>query len=153
MAEISSGKGRKVLMKRIDKEGIGGWIVVYVIGSIPLLMVYSMGLSGWFFEYPVGLMLAIFILLALPLLLVLWRSPKAPRWNLAALWIMATLMILRSISVMLFPMSGDDAPPLRGDELLAVAQPLGAIVAVALGWAIAWTQYFKNSVRVRNTFR
>lgn len=152
MAEISSGQGRKVLVKRNDKEGIGGWIVVYVIGSIPLLMVYSMGLAGWFFEYPIGLMLAIFILLAIPLLLVLRKSPKAPRWNIAALWIMAALMILRSTSVILFPMSSDDAPPLRGDELRAVAQPLGVIVAVALGWAMVWTRYFRNSARVRSTF-
>lgn len=139
-------------MKRNNQEGIGGWIIVYIIGSVPLLTVYSMGLSGWFFEYPIGLMLAIFILLAVPLLLILRKSPKAPRWNISALWIMAALMILRSISVILFPMSGEDGSPLRGDELLAVAQPLGVIVAVALGWAIAWTQYFKNSVRVSNTF-
>ena len=139
-------------MKRNDEEGLGGWIVVYVIGSIPLLAVYSMGLSGWFFEYPIGLMLAIFILLAVPLLLVLRKSPKAPQWNIAGLSIMATLMILRSISVILFPTSGDDASPLRGDELLAVAHLLGAIMAVALGWAMAWTQYFRNSARVRNTF-
>lgn len=133
-------------------EGIGGWIAVYIIGSIPLLTVYSMGLAGWFFEYPVGLMVAIFILLALPLLLILQKSPKAPRWNIAALWITAALMILRSTSVILFPMSSDDAPPLRGDQLLAVAQPLGVIVAVALAWAIVWTRYFRNSARVRNTF-
>lgn len=139
-------------MKRNDEEGLGGWIVVYVIGSIPLLTIYSMGLSGWFFEYPIGLMLAIFFLLAVPLLLVLRKSPKAPRWNIAALWIMAALMILRSISVILFPTSSYDASPLSGDELLAVAQPLGVIVAVALGWAMAWTQYFRNSARVRNTF-
>jgi len=139
-------------MEGNNEEGIGGWIVVYIIGSIPLLTVYSMGLSGWFFEYPIGLMLAIFILLAVPLLLVLRKSPKAPRWNIAALWTMAALMILRSISVILFPMSGEDASPLRGDELLAVAQPLGVIVAVSLGWAMVWTQYFRNSARVRNTF-
>ncbi len=148
-----SALGKQVPLKRNDEEGLGGWIVVYVIGSIPLLTIYSMGLSGWFFEYPVGLMLAIFVLLAVPLLLVLRKSPKAPRWNIAALWIMAALMILRSISVILFPMSSDDAPPLRGDELLAVVQPLGVIVAVALGWALVWTRYFRNSVRVRSTFR
>lgn len=139
-------------MKRNNTEGIGGWIIVYIIGSIPLLTVYSVGLSGWFFEYPIGLMLAIFILLAVPLLLVLRKSPKAPRWNIAALWIMAALMILRSIGVILFPMSSDDAPPLYGGELLAVVQPLGVIVSAALGWAMVWTQYFKHSVRVRNTF-
>lgn len=152
MAEIGSGRVTEVPMKRSDKEGIGGWIVVYIVGSIPLLTVYSMGLAGWFFEYPIGLMLAIFILLAVPLLLVLRKSPKAPRWNIVALWIMAALMILRSISVILFPMSSEDAPPLRGDELLAVAQPLSVIVAVALGWAMVWTRYFRNSSRVRNTF-
>lgn len=139
-------------MEGNNEEGIGGWIVVYIIGSIPLLTVYSMGLAGWFFEYPVGLMLAIFILLAVPLLLVLRKSRKAPRWNIAALWIMAALMILRSISVILFPTTGEGASPLRGDELLAVARPLGVIVAVSLGWAMVWTQYFRNSARVRNTF-
>ena len=139
-------------MKQESVDGIGGWIVIYIIGPIPLLTVYSMGLSGWFFEYPLGLMVAIFILLAIPLLLVLRKSPKAPRWNIAALWIMAALMILRSTSVILFPMGSEDAPPLRGDELLAVVRPLGVIVAVALGWAMVWTQYFRNSMRVRNTF-
>lgn len=139
-------------MKPNNSEGIGGWLVVYIVGSIPLLTVYSMGLSGWFFEYPVALMLAIFIVLAVPLLLVLRKSPQAPRWNTAALWIMATLMILRSISVILFPMGSEDAPPLRGDELLGVVKPLAVIVAASLGWATLWTQYFKQSVRVRNTF-
>ena len=139
-------------MKRNNVEGIGGWIVVYVIGSIPLLTVYSMGLAGWFFEYPVALMLAIFIVLAVPLLLVLGKSPKAPRWNVAALWVMAALMILRSISVILFPMGSEDAPPLSGDELLGVIKPLSVIVAASLGWATLWTQYFRKSARVMNTF-
>ncbi|MYB51543.1 MAG: DUF2569 domain-containing protein [Acidobacteriia bacterium] len=152
MAAVRNGKSGEIPMKRNNRAGIGGWIIVYIIGSIPLLTVYSMGLSGWFFEYPIGLMLAIFILLAVPLLLVLRKSPKAPQWNIAALWIVATLMILRSISVILFPMSSDGASRLRGDELLAVAQPLGVIVAVALGWAMVWTRYFRNSERVRNTF-
>ena len=140
-------------MNRDQKEGIGGWIVVYVVGSIPLVAVHSMGLSGWFFDYPIALMLAIFVILAVPLLLILRRSRKAPGWNIAALWITAALMILRSISVILLPMSSEDATPLRGDELLAAVQPLGVIVAVALGWAMVWTQYFKKSLRVRNTFR
>ena len=62
-------------------KGVQGWLWVYVIGSIPLMVVYSMGLSGWFFEYPIGLMLAIFLVLAIPLLLLLLKSPRAPRWN------------------------------------------------------------------------
>ena len=70
------------------------------------------------------------------------------------LWIAVILMTLRSISVVLFPMSGEEDPvPLRGEELVGVIQPLAVIVGFALGWAILWTTYFKRSVRVRNTFR
>ena len=59
-------------------EGMRGWLWVYVIGSLPLMVVYSMGLSGWFFEYPIGLMFAIFLVLAIPLLLLLLKSPNSP---------------------------------------------------------------------------
>ena len=52
-------------------EGIKGWLLVYIIGSIPVLLYYSAGLSGWFFEYPIVLFLAIFFLLASPLVLIL----------------------------------------------------------------------------------
>ena len=41
-------------------NNIRGWILVYLIGSIPILMIYSMALSGWFFEYPFILMVSIF---------------------------------------------------------------------------------------------
>ena len=84
-------------------EGIKGWLRVYLIGSIPPMMVYLVGLSGWFFEYPLGLMVVLFLVFAAPLLLVLLKSPKAPRWNVVALWIMVALMTLRSSSVILMP--------------------------------------------------
>ena len=80
-------------------EGIKGWLLVYFLCSIPLLIIYSMGLSGWFFDYPFVLMVVIFLLLAVPLLLILLKSPEAPQWNIAALWIIVVLMTLRSISV------------------------------------------------------
>ena len=136
-------------MEQDSVEGIRGWLSVYLICSIPLLMVYSMGLSGWFFDYPFVLMVVIFLLLAVPLLLVLLKSPKAPRWNIALLWIVAVLMTLRSISVVLMPVSGEE---MSREELLVVVVTLSAIVSVSLGWAIVWTKYFKESVRVRNTF-
>ena len=130
-------------------EGIKGWLLVYLICSIPLLMVYSMGLSGWFFDYPFVLMVVIFLLLAVPLMLILLKSPKAPRWNIAVLWIIVVLMTLRSISVFLMPVSGEE---MSREELLVVAVTLSGIVSLSLGWAIVWTKYFKESVRVRNTF-
>ncbi len=130
-------------------RGFGGWLAVYVIGSVPLVAAYSVGLSGWFFEYPVGLMVAIFLVLAVPLMLVLVRSPKAPLWNIAQVWIVAVLIALRSISVFLEPGRGE---LMRSQELLSVVLTLSGIVSVAVVWAAIWTRYFKVSLRVRNTF-
>ncbi|NNE46632.1 MAG: DUF2569 family protein [Rhodothermales bacterium] len=131
-------------------EGTGGWLLVYLIGSIPLLIVYSMGLSGWFFEYPIALMIAIFLILAVPLLLILSKSRKAPQWNIALLWAAAVLMTLRSLSVILMPSGTWD--PMMQDELFGVVTILLGIVGFSVLWAIVWTLYFKKSQRVRNTF-
>jgi len=133
-------------------QGIRGWLLVYILCSIPLLMVYSIGLSGWCFDYPFVLMLAIFLLLAIPLLLILLKSPKAPQWNIATLWIIVALMTLRSLSVFLFPMVSEGQPPLSSEELPVIVATLSGIVTCSLGWAIVWTKYFRQSVRVRNTF-
>ena len=135
-------------MERDSMEGIKGWLLVYLIGSIPLLMVYSMGLSGWFFEYPFVLMVVIFLILAIPILLILLKSPKAPQWNIYMWWTIVVLMTLRSISVFLEP-GGNE---MNIGERLSVALTLSVIVSISLGWAIVWTKYFKKSVRVRNTF-
>ena len=139
----------EALMETGRPEGIKGWLLVYVSGSNPLLMVYSMGLSGWFFEYPIVLMVTIFLLLASPLLLILLRHPKAPLWNIAVLWILVILMALRSISVFLLPVSGEE---MSSEELPVVVMMLSGIVSISIGWAMVWTKYFRESVRVRNTF-
>ena len=139
----------EALMGTGRPEGIKGWLLVYVSGSIPLLMVYSMGLSGWFFEYPIVLMATIFLLFASPLLLILLRHSKAPLWNIAALWTLVILMALRSISVFLLPVSGEE---MNSEELPVVVMMLSGIVSISIGWALVWTMYFRESVRVRNTF-
>ncbi len=133
-------------------KGIGGWLLVYVIGSIPLMLFYSAGLSGWFFEYPAALMAAIFLAFAIPLLLILRKSPGAPRWNIALLWTASILITLRIIYGVLFQRIMEGQPRLNSEELLAALPILLGIVIFSLGWAIVWTKYFKNSVRVRNTF-
>ena len=48
-------------------NGIQGWLSVYIVASIPVLLFFSAGLAGWFFDYPIGLWLAIFLVLASPL--------------------------------------------------------------------------------------
>ena len=129
-------------------KGIKGWLLVYLIGSIPLLIMYSMGLSGWFFEYSFILMVIIFFVLAIPLWLIMLKSLKAPRWNISMWWIIVVLMTLRSISVFLEP----GGKEMNIMEMLSVALTLLVIVSISLVWAIIWTKYFKKSIRVRNTF-
>lgn len=133
-------------------RGVRGWLLVYVIVSIPLMMFHSMGLSGWFLDYPFWLMVGIFLLLAIPVVLVPMKSPRAPRWNIALVWTMVVLMTLRAFNVIL-PLGSAGQPPLRAEELRVVALTLSGIVAFTLGWAIIWTKYFRESERVRNTFQ
>jgi len=140
---------REVLLARKNIEGIKGWLLVYLIGSFPVLMFYSAGLSG-VFGYPLNLLIVIFILLAIPLLLIILKSPKAPQWNIAMLWIAAILLTLRIIGGLLFHEEG--LPPLSQERLLEAMPMLLGIEIFSLGWTIIWTKYFKKSVRVRNTF-
>ena len=125
-------------------KAIRGWLLVYIIGSIPVLLFHAAGLSGWFFDYPLVLFLAIFILLAIPLLLLLVKSPKAPQWNIAMLWTASILITLRIVYGLLFQRVQEGQPPLSSEELLGAMPTLLGIVAFSLGWATVWTKYFKR---------
>jgi hypothetical protein len=114
------------------------------------MMFYSMGLSGFFFDYPFVLMLVIFLVLAVPLILIALKFPKSPQWNIVELWLLAALMIVRSLGVLFLPSGGEET--LGGEELPVIIATLAGTVAFSLGWAFAWTKYFSESVRVRNTF-
>ena len=147
---VKQTKGAQVSTESI--RGTGGWLWIYLIGSVPLTAIYSMGLSGWFFDYPVPLMVVIFLLLATPLALIPLKRRRAPQWNIAVLWIIVALMTLRSLNVFVLPYGSEGQAALRGEELLATVLTLSAIISVSLGWAIVWTRYFRRSVRVKNTF-
>jgi len=129
-------------------KGIKGWLLVYLIGSIPLLIMYSMGLSGWFFEYPFILMVTIFLVLTIPLCLIILKSPKAPQWNISMWWTIVVLMTLRSISVFLEP----GGKEMSLNEMLSLSLTLLFILSISLVWTILWTKYFNKSIRVKNTF-
>ena len=129
-------------------NNIRGWILVYLIGSIPILMIYSMALSGWFFEYPFILMVSIFLVLSLPLLLIIIKYPKAPWWNKFMWRSVVILMTLRSISIFLEP----NANKMTLDEIINLSLTLSSIVSISVIWLIVWTKYFNNSIRVKNTF-
>ena len=129
-------------------NNIRGWILVYLIGSIPILMIYSMALSGWFFEYPFILMVSIFLVLSLPLLLIIIKYPKAPWWNKFMWRSVVILMTLRSISIFLEP----NANKMTLDEIINLSLTLLSIVSISVIWLIVWTKYFNNSIRVKSTF-
>ena len=133
-------------------RGISGWLLVYVIGSVPPMAVYSMGLSGWFLDYPFWLMAVIFLVCAVPLLLVILKHATAPKWNIAAMWLLAALMTLRALNVFAFPVGSDGQPPLGGEQLQVAILTLTGIVSFSLIWAAVWTKYFRESERVRKTF-
>ena len=129
-------------------KGIKGWLWLYLIGSIPILMVYSMALSGWFFEYPFILMVGIFIILASPLVLIITKSSQAPRWNIFMWRTVVVLMTLRSISVFLEP----GGKKMNLNEMLNLSLTLLFILSISLVWTVLWTKYFNKSIRVKNTF-
>ena len=129
-------------------NNIRGWILVYLIGSIPILMIYSMALSGWFFEYPFILMVSIFLVLSLPLLLIIIKYPKAPWWNKFMWRSVVILMTLRSISIFL----GPNANKMALDEIINLSLTLLSIVSISVIWLIVWTKNFNNSIRVKNMF-
>ena len=139
-------------MGRERVHGIRGWLLVYIVGSIPVLLFISAGLSGWFLDYPIGLWLTIFLALASPLLLIVLRSSAAPRWNIVALWTASVLITVRILYGLLFQRMQEGLPRLTGEELLDALPLLSGIVIFSLAWATVWTKYFQTSARVSNTF-
>ena len=132
--------------------GVGGWLLVYVCGSIPFLLLHSAGLSGWFLDYALWLLIAIFLLLASPLALILVKSPRATRWNIVALWVVALPITLRAAAVPFYQETVGRAQR-NPEEWAAAIAILALIVLGSLAWATTWTAYFRRSLRVRNTFR
>ena len=124
-------------------EAVGGWLALYVIGSIPVSLFHAAGVAGRFFDYHPGVLAGVFLVLAAPLALVVSRSASAPAWNIAALWVGAastTVILVHGV------LSSD---PARVKE---VTRMVAVIVVVSVSWAAIWTAYFLRSERVARTF-
>jgi hypothetical protein len=130
-------------MAKESIKGIKGWLLVYLICSIPLIVFYTGAFSGWVLDYPLWLAIPILTTLAIPLVLILLKSDLAPKWNIIELWVVAVLLPLRIITGI---MIGDMG---RVSEFII---PLASVAIFPIVWAIIWSQYFIKSVRVRNTF-
>ncbi len=139
-------------VNRNTPVGVGGWLLVYVCGSIPFLLVHAAGLSGWFLDYALWLLVAIFLALASPLALILLKSPRAPRWNIVAMWVVALIITLRAAAAPFNLEPEGPASRRNPEEWAAAITILAAIVVGSLAWATIWTAYFRRSLRVRNTF-
>ena len=125
-------------------DGIKGWLLVYLIGSVPVLALYAAGLSGWFFNYPMGLFVGILLLLAVPLVLLVLKVSSAPQWNIVGLWVGAGLISVRVLHGVLL------ADPARLTKSAVLI--MSVIVSIAISWAVVWTRYFLISDRVAKTF-
>ncbi len=125
-------------------DGIKGWLLVYLIGSVPVLALYAAGLSGWFFNYPMGLFVGILLLLAVPLVLLVLKVSSAPQWNIVGLWVGAGLISVRVLHGVLL---ADPARLTKSTVLI-----MSVIVSIAISWAVVWTRYFLISDRVAKTF-
>ena len=124
-------------------DHIGGWLLVYLIGSVPLLAFYSLGLSGWFYDYPWILMVTIFVGLSVPLALLILKAPSAPFLNIILLWVGAGLITFRILHAALQM----DLEELKTEGLI-----LAMIIVVAIVWAIIWTRYFTVSERIAKSY-
>lgn len=136
-------KKKESVMVKESAQGIKGWLLVYLICSIPLIVFYSGAFSGWVLDYPLWLVIPILVALAIPLVLILLKSDQAPKWNIVELWVVAVLLPLRIITGVIMGDMG------RAGEFIIL---LASIAIFPVVWAIIWSQYFKKSVRVRNTF-
>lgn len=124
-------------------DGIGGWLFVYLIGSVPVTLFYAAGVAGRFFDYHLGLFATVFLVLATPLVLVVLKVASAPAWNIASLWIGSGSI---SLIVIVGALSADEA------RLREVGMTVVAIASLSMVWAVVWTTYFLTSERVARTF-
>jgi hypothetical protein len=115
---------------------ISRWSLGYLIGSIPVYLFYAAGLAGWFFDYPIGLFVGVFIVLAAPLVLLALGVPAAPAWNIASLWVGGGMITLR----VLYGVLRSDEAALTSTALTIMA----TVVAFVLIWAAVWTAYFRS---------
>lgn len=124
-------------------QDVQGWLLVYAVGSLPVLFFYSAGLAGWIYDYPIPLLASIFVTFLVPIALLFLKVPNAPLWNIALVWTGAALLTSRIIHGIL---KGDI--PIERDA----ATMLVSFVAFAVAWAGVWTGYFLKSERVARAF-
>ena len=124
-------------------DGIGGWLLVYLVGSVPVCLFYSAGVAGRFFDYHLGVAAGVFLVLATPPALLVLKLTSAPAWNIASLWVGAGSISLIAI---VGAFSADES------RLAEARATVAAIVVLSITWAAAWTAYFLTSERVAITF-
>ena len=124
--------------------GVGGWLLVYLLASLPVVTFYAAALSGWRHDYPIGLFLAILLVQLAPPALVVMKVPSAPVWNVTALWVGASLVVLRIVAGV--RSAARERLTMRSVAILI------SVVIWAMAWAAMWTTYFLVSDRVARTF-
>lgn len=124
-------------------NGIRGWLLVYLVVSVPVTFFFAAGLAGRFFDYHWGAVAGIFFILTVPLVLLVLRLPSAPMWNIASLWA-GTGSI--SVTLLVAALTADET------RLREVTATMTIILFASIAWAGIWTMYFLRSDRVATTF-
>ena len=125
-------------------DHLNGWLLFYVVASVPVFAFWSAGLAGWFFDYPLVLFGEILLMLSIPLALLLLGVAAAPSLNVAALWTGATLLVARVTWGWMY--AADDRLTV---EAVAILVGSGGF---ALVWALIWTLFLTRSEHVARAF-
>jgi hypothetical protein len=131
--------------QNLGLSGVGGWLLLYCIGTAILLPLAVFGrMRGWQFQNPLYLLEQIRLLYGALVGVFLWMERPIAIYLLRIYFIILAanclLTFLRLISV---AVTSHTAP-------FRVSGFGSAIWAVAV--AIAWLVYFRKSERVRNTY-
>lgn len=130
------------MVKEEKLEGLDGWLLIYIIGSI--LLILNFLLDGLIFlskpsSLAIGIIYLVITYLSFyALILTLQKKKKAIGWNIFIL--VVKLIFIMGITISMYLISRD---------LLTLSYMVGFISTTI--WTFIGIGYFKKSERVKNT--
>ena len=126
------------------KHTLNRWELFYLCFSVPIFFFYAVGISGWILDYPVWLIIPIFVIFLIPLLLLAKGSVVAIPWNIRVLYGASLLLLIRILYGVFLQRHFEGLPPLNKEERLAAMPILVGISVFVVIWAYIWIRYFSR---------
>ena len=127
-----------------SKRTLNRWELFYLCFSVPIFFFYAVGLSGWILDYPVWLIIPVFLIFVIPLLLLVRGSLVAIKWNIRVLYGASILLLIRILYGVFLHRHFEGLPPLNKEERLAAMPILIGISVFIVIWGFIWIRYFKK---------